>query len=109
MYRSFPYVEDSELYQDLMSSSSDYWTQLESCGGKIKCSEEFKEIFMGMMKKDPEERYSLDYIRTKPWFKGPVYSENRLASIMKGKITRIKLNLGKKKKNSGFFKLKIFK
>jgi len=44
---------------------------------------EFKDLFMKLVKKNPEERISLGEVKKHGWFKGEVYSKEELGEKMK--------------------------
>lgn len=51
-------------------------------------SEEFKELVNGMMRSNPEERFSIQDIKNSEWYKGKVYTSKELSSVMKNLMNK---------------------
>jgi len=54
--------------------------------GKGDFDPAFKELFFGMIHKDPDERFNFDHIRANKWFKKPSYSQDAIEYVMKYKL-----------------------
>jgi Serine/threonine protein kinase len=88
---SFPYSEDLsvsgfDLYDALRNDTEKYWETLGLIHDNFYVSEEFKELFLGMLKADPAERWKIPDIKNSRWYQGPVYSKEELAKIMKKRL-----------------------
>lgn len=47
-------------------------------------SKEFRELFISMIKEDPEERPDISDIKKSSWYKGPIYDQNQLEKMLSG-------------------------
>jgi len=45
-------------------------------------TEEFRELFIGMTKKNPKERLTVQEIKESRWYNGEIYSDDELVDIM---------------------------
>lgn len=69
---------DRKKYWDLMVESR----KLQGLKGNI-WNEEFKELFEGMTRKNPKERFGIKEIKESKWYKGEILSKVDLKNLMK--------------------------
>ena len=89
MTKTFPYVEDTlvrgyDLEQLLRSDPSHFWEVHENfnpVGSKL-LDEDFKSLFMSMIRDDPVERATIQEIKQSKWYKGEVYREKEYKYIV---------------------------
>ena len=85
---SLPYLEDEkveeqDLYDTLLNWPQSYWNALRRVNKNWKITDpDFKELFLSMVKKDPNQRASLSEIKSSRWYNGPTYSDSELRSIL---------------------------
>jgi len=86
-----PYIEDKPIkgYDmfKLLKKGEAFWDAHNDCQSKmIHCDEDFKELFNGMVKYEPSERYSIQDVKKSAWYNGPVYSKKEIKIIMHDRI-----------------------
>jgi serine/threonine protein kinase len=83
-----PYFEDSlinghDLFAMLMNDEEKFWKVHEHLvNSSITLDQEFRELFIGMIAKDPAKRMTIEKIKTSEYYQGPRYSQEELAEIM---------------------------
>ena len=82
---NIPQCEDEmfngENLRDLMFHNPDsFWKTHTKLLGKKDCffSQDFKDLFLGMTRPNPNERLSIEEIKSSPWSKGPIYTKEEL-------------------------------
>jgi len=79
-----PYTESDKgecdgWYHLLMKQPENYWDKISKY---VTVSEEFKELFGGMICEQPSQRLDMNQIRNTKWFNGPILSEEELENEM---------------------------
>jgi serine/threonine protein kinase len=79
-----PYTESETGECDgwylLMTKQQDsYWAKIAKY---VSVTDEFKELFSGMVSEQPEQRLTINKIRASKWYKGPVLSDLELEQEM---------------------------
>jgi len=88
MSRAMPYSEanrvpDKLLYSQTITSNEQFWkTHPVTQKNPDQFSKEFRNLFMSMVKENPNDRISIEEIKKDPWFTGPVYSPEELKAEM---------------------------
>lgn len=88
LYHFHPYIEDKavrghDLHSLMLNENSQYWQALLECRTDIEIpSEEFKELFFGMVRRDPLKRLSLNEIKTSKWYKGQKLRQDEIRSVL---------------------------
>ena len=83
-----PYIEDQiiagyDLFSMLMDQDSKYWLVYEDITrSNFQLEEDFKELFMSMIKQDVVERATIEDVKKNKWYNGPIYSQTELQEIM---------------------------
>lgn len=83
-----PYIEDKiieghDLHQLLLDGELSYWSALEECRGELPVvSPEFKELFFKMVRRNPEDRISIQEIKCSKWYCGPTLTMKELKITM---------------------------
>lgn len=72
----FNRAETEDRYYKLIHSQK--WEKFWKIYSKDTISEEFKDLFSKMMKKNPKDRLTIDQIRAHPWFSGKVAKPERV-------------------------------
>jgi len=82
-----PYDEEALVFgydlQDLLFHNQEaFW----EAHGKIKgipleASEDFKQLFFGLVNEDPNKRFSIQEVRENAWFQGTIYNKQEINSI----------------------------
>ncbi len=86
--KSLPYLENMrpdghDLEALLQHNTHEFWeAHIKFQSGNVKFSEEFRELFLSMVKANPEERATIKQIKESRWYKGRVYSVNELTNIL---------------------------
>jgi len=73
------------LFELMQNDHEEFWhthSELQKKSAEF-FEDDFKELFHGMTKTDPEERFTIEDIQKSNWFKGPVYSDSELKEIMR--------------------------
>lgn len=89
----FPYDEEMkingyDLFYLLLNNINEFWEGYNHCMKKsTKLSDEFKELFEGIVKKDPKKRWTLNEIKSCRWYQMSTYSREELRAIMSKRIT----------------------
>mmetsp|Transcript_5177 Transcript_5177/g.4387 ORF Transcript_5177/g.4387 Transcript_5177/m.4387 type:complete len:269 (-) Transcript_5177:214-1020(-) len=82
-----PYLEDQKVEgHDLMSlmfeNPSLFWTVHKNFMEEgLVAGDSFKELFIGMTKKDPAERLTIDEIKKSKWYNQPIYKEEEIKTL----------------------------
>jgi len=64
-----------------------YWEGIKKISGRnIKFDNDFKQMFLSMVKKNPMERATIDDIKKSKWYNGPIYTPEQLQFIMEQRI-----------------------
>jgi len=84
---NLPYAEDMEvngqnLFEMLLTESKDFW----ELHRDHDLSNDFKELFFSMTKRDPSKRATISQIKKSKWYQGPIYSYNELKLIFSEKF-----------------------
>jgi serine/threonine protein kinase len=93
-----PYIEDKEikgydLQKMMLENKESYWDALLECKGDIDhCGQDFKDLFFGMVKLSPLERWTLDDVKKSGWYNGPTLSTKELKIAM-SKIIKEKISV----------------
>jgi len=79
-----PYTESDKgecdgWYHLLMKQPENYWEKISKY---VTVTEEFKELFGGMICEAPNQRLDMNQIRNTKWFNGPILSEEELEHEM---------------------------
>jgi len=72
------------LFELMQNDDEEFWhihCELQKKNAEF-FDDDFKDLYMGMTKTDPEERFTVEDIQKSNWFKGPVYSDKELQEIM---------------------------
>jgi len=92
-YRFLPYNEDYperkgfKLQELLVNGDKKYWEGIKKISGSnIKFDNDFKQMFLSMVKKNPMERATIDDIKKSKWYNGPIYTPEQLQFIMEQRI-----------------------
>jgi len=86
-YEEFPEREGFNLQELLVNGDVKYWRAIKKlCGNNIKFGEDFKKLFISMVRKNPKERATIKDIKESPWYNGPTYSPGQLKYIMENRI-----------------------
>jgi len=83
-----PYLEDSlvdghNLYELMMNESEQFWEihqQLQ--GDQVEFDEDFKTLFMSMVRPNPSERITLNGIKKSKWYQEPIYTNKDLSATL---------------------------
>jgi Serine/threonine protein kinase len=93
--KTFPFIEDFlyyglDMYKILEHDNKEFWkAHLKVRNNEIFYSEEFKELFISMVREDPEKRASIKDIKNSKWYQGPVYSGEELAKKIVPKLLEL--------------------
>jgi serine/threonine protein kinase len=80
-----PYLEDTlvdgyNLEELMMNGSEEFWNIHKHIqGDKVDFDEDFKSLFLSMVKPNPSERITLNGIKKSKWFQEAIYSNEELA------------------------------
>lgn len=83
-----PFQEEEEilghnLFDLLLNNPQEFMKIHESVDGLVKnWSQDFKDLVMNTMKKNPEERPEIQDLKKYKWVQGPVYSDEELRTLM---------------------------
>lgn len=88
----FPFMENfsitfAKYYRD-PSAYWGYWKRYIYKSDDINWSDDFKELFQWLVKKNPWERASIREIKGSAWYKGEIYTENELKDFMKVQLEK---------------------
>lgn len=84
-----PYSEGEEingidLYQTISQDPETFWDfHQELSGGELELSQSFKDLFLSMVKRAPEERASIKKIKESAWYNEGMYSNEEITSFFK--------------------------
>lgn len=84
----FPYLEDTpigeyNLQELLYHSPKEFWAAYKEISKQnIEFDEDFKELFLSMVRYDPVTRATLQEIKDSRWYNGPTYSNENLTKQM---------------------------
>lgn len=86
-----PFTEDRpEEYELFCEDPERYWEEFTKAeGSEDNFSDDFKALFEGMTRANPNERFYLDEIHDSNWLKGEVYEDGELKNLMEAKLKRI--------------------
>ena len=74
-------VDGTNLFGALHGNQEDFWKYHES-RGSLPDDPDFKDLFLSMVRTDPEKRISLEEIKSHKYFLEPVYEDAELRSVM---------------------------
>jgi len=83
-----PYLEEQSILDfdmlDLMlNCPENFWLAHAEIDQKInELDEDFKSLFISMVRKEPHRRASLEKIKSNRWYQGPTYNEQELKELM---------------------------
>jgi len=89
-----PYIEDvlvkgHNLFELLKAEDSSYWEVMAGLNNPdLRFEDDFKELFMSMVRADPEKRASIEDIKNSRWYQGPTYSNKELIELLSDKIQK---------------------
>jgi serine/threonine protein kinase len=84
----FPGIEDAtiegyNLYELMISGDDKFWEAHNRIQKrKMDFDDDFKELFMSMVKLNPTERISFDEIKNNGWYQGQIYNQDELPAKM---------------------------
>jgi Serine/threonine protein kinase len=84
-----PYFEQQEvrgfdLFDLLLNNPEAFWeAHSEIDDSCLKLSQDFKDLFISMTRKEPEQRASIKDIKQSKWYNGSIYEKKLLSGIMK--------------------------
>jgi carbon catabolite-derepressing protein kinase len=86
-FQVFPYLESTivksyDLEKMLLSGDASFWEAIKDCHG-AQCDDEFKALFMTMVRPNPEDRGTISEIKKSNWYNGPILSNRELKEAMK--------------------------
>jgi len=84
------YAEDEllsgiDFYHLLINNNREFWkkqSQLARASG-IEFSSEFKMLVNGMLRQNPDERLSIQQIKSSNWYNGPIFNKQELQTYLK--------------------------
>jgi serine/threonine protein kinase len=76
-------IEGYNLLEMILSNDNSFWDTYEKIQHrKVEFSDDFKNLFFSLVKRNPSERMSISEIKKNKWFTGPTYTDWRLTMIM---------------------------
>ncbi len=87
-----PYIEEVlvkgyNLFELLKAGDSTYWNVMAELNNPdLRFDDDFKELFMSMVKADPEKRASIEDIKKSRWYQGPIYTNKELVELLEDKL-----------------------
>jgi len=96
MTGSLPYMEDvkfddCDLQELILDNNPLFWEVHPNLQeGDLDLSEDFKKLFMSMIRRDPSKRITIKDIMRNKWYNGPTYSDTKLKNIMEFKMAFLK-------------------
>ena len=77
-----------------INRTEQFWRQHTKDRKEDYFSEDFKDLVIGMLQLEPEERYTFKRISQHPWMQGPVPTRREVQRVMQDryKIVKDKLN-----------------
>jgi len=76
-------VKGFNLQKLMLENNELYWDALVECKGDIDhISQDFKDLFFGMVRLSPLERLNLEEVKRSAWFNGPILNQKELKIIM---------------------------
>jgi len=83
-YRENLLVENYDLQELMFEDPNAFWAaHIEIAeSGKVEATSDFKDLFISMTRKDPKKRATIEEIKRNDWFKGPIYSNQELQTIL---------------------------
>jgi len=94
-----PYSENNKndrahgYQQILFQDTKHFWGHHRKVVKADNClDEEFKELFVSMTKRNPEERTSIREIKSSPWYREEIYTHEELVERMKNILAIIPYN-----------------
>jgi len=85
---SLPYIEDTliegyDLYDLMMNGSDTFWEiHRHIHGDQVDFDEDFRTLFMSMVRPNPNKRITLNGIKKSNWYKGLTYTLEELPEIV---------------------------
>lgn len=55
---------------------------------------DFRMLFQGMTKQNPDQRVTIEQLKESPWFNGPTYRQDKVSKVMKKYYDRYKNKFG---------------
>jgi len=74
-------VDGYDLFEMLMNNKKNFWDTIKKLRN-VSFEKDFKTLFVSMIDSNPEKRMPIKEIKRSKWYKGPVYSQQELKSIM---------------------------
>jgi serine/threonine protein kinase len=98
MTGAFPYKEEGSdacvaLAGHLEQESPQFWEMHAKLTYKINLSENFKQLFLTMVKGDNIERATIEDIKRSRWYAGPVYTQKELAQKLRPVLKQVELTI----------------
>jgi serine/threonine protein kinase len=87
-----PYIEGKkiqgwEMDNILFSSTDLFWNAHEEIKiGNVVYDRKFRELFLMMVKQNPQERATIAEIKRSDWYRGPIYTNQEVVAIMSSKF-----------------------
>jgi carbon catabolite-derepressing protein kinase len=88
----YPYLEkpskdEIDFFTMILNKDKEFWVQHpKSVDDPLFFDKNFKELFVSMTEKNPSKRATLEEVKKTKWFRGPVYSQQELAAVMRRHI-----------------------
>jgi serine/threonine protein kinase len=88
--KNFPYVEDMNmnnlnLFELMQEQHELFWQAHEKLDEQVQnWDSDLKQLFLGMVRANPEQRLKLNDVLENKWFTGQVYSREELTTVMEG-------------------------
>ena len=77
-------VQGYDLFDLLFSDPEGFWeAHAKIRGAPLDVDEDFKELFMSMVRLEPEKRASIPQIKKSKWYNKPKYSNKEIRVVMK--------------------------
>jgi len=91
-----PYLEGEcvsgyDLFELLITDQKKYWDALKKIRNS-RFDKDFKKLFEAMTDPSAEKRISIKEIKRNKWYKGPIYSQQELKSIMEQNVQPTSIN-----------------
>lgn len=91
-YGFLPYIEDTiiegiDFQNSLYFEPKSFWKAHSRVNNVREPSEEFKELFLSMIKKDASKRATIESIKQSRWYQGPTYNQNELVGVLSSLTT----------------------
>jgi len=77
-------VENEDLYGVMFDEEEKFWEIHDKIHkSKIQFEDDFKELFMSLVRANPNERATISDIKKSKWYQGPVYTPEELTKKLK--------------------------